>query len=81
MQKSKKLWYDYSELSQTKKLYNEEIDIDVSKINSVLAGPKRPQDKVLLTDVHKKSLELLKNNNDSSKAIKTQENLKTVILF
>ncbi len=71
--KEQGLWYDYSELSQTKKLYNEEIELDVSKIHSVLAGPKRPQDKVLLTDVHKKSNEVIKESNASSKAIKLKK--------
>ena len=41
-------------ISKSKKLYNEEIDIDISKINSVLAGPKSPQDKVLLIKCMKK---------------------------
>ena len=58
--KEQGFWYDYSELSQTKKLYNEEIDFDISKI-SVLAGPKRPQDKVSLADVHKKVMRLINN--------------------
>ena len=63
--KEQGLWYDYNESTRIKKLYNEEIDLDISKINSVLAGPKRPQDKVLLTDVHKKSMEIIKEaNND-----------------
>ncbi len=63
--KEQGLWYDYSESTSVKKLYNEEIDLDISKINSVLAGPKRPQDKVLLTNVHKKSMEVIKEaNND-----------------
>ena len=58
-----------------KKIYNEEIDLDISKIHSVLAGPKRPQDKVLLTDVHKKSLEVIKEANNYLK-IKKSEKLK-----
>ena len=63
--KEQGLWYDYNESTRIKKLYNEEIELDISKINSVLAGPKRPQDKVLLTDVHKKSMEIIKEaNND-----------------
>ncbi|MBV68807.1 MAG: aconitate hydratase AcnA [Pelagibacterales bacterium] len=63
--KEQGLWYDYNESIRIKKLYNEEIELDISKINSVLAGPKRPQDKVLLTDVHKKSMEIIKEaNND-----------------
>ena len=40
---------------KNKLLYNEEIDIDISKIQPVLAGPKRPQDKVLAVRSHKKS--------------------------
>ena len=63
--KEQGLWYDYNELSQIKKLYNEEIDLDISKIHSVLAGPKRPQDKVLLSNVHKKSIEVIKESNNN----------------
>ena len=52
--KEQGLWYECNELPKAKKLYNEEINIDISEIKSVLAGPKRPQDKVLLNEVHKK---------------------------
>ena len=58
--KSQGLWYDYGESSKIKKIYNEEIDLDISKIHPVLAGPKRPQDKVFLTDVHNRSMEVIK---------------------
>ena len=58
--KEQNLWYEYNEVSQKKLLYNEEIDIDISKIQPVLAGPKRPQDKVLLNKVHEKSLSIIK---------------------
>ena len=58
--KEQNLWYEYNEVSQKKLLYNEEIDIDISKIQPVLAGPKRPQDKVHLNEVHEKSLSIIK---------------------
>ena len=58
--KEQNLWYECNEVSQNKILYNEEIDIDISKIQPVLAGPKRPQDKVLLNEVHEKSLSIIK---------------------
>ena len=53
--KEQGLWYDYNKVISKNLLYNEEIDIDISKIQPVLAGPKRPQDKVHLNEVHKKS--------------------------
>ncbi|MDC3024366.1 aconitate hydratase AcnA [Alphaproteobacteria bacterium] len=63
------LWYDYERPLAEKKLYNEEIEIDISNINPVLAGPKRPQDKVLLSEVHKKSIEtIIASNIISNKA-------------
>ena len=78
--KEQNLWYEYNEVSQNKLLYNEEIDIDISKIQPVLAGPKRPQDKVLLNKVHEKSLSIIKEEAilDETKKL---ENLKMEILF
>ena len=66
--KEQGLWYDYNESSQCKIKYNEEINFDISKTHSVLAGPKRPQDKVLLTNVHKKSIEVIKEAKNAFKA-------------
>ena len=65
MQKNKTSGMNTMKLSQTKKLYNEEIDIDISKIHSVLAGPKRPQDKVLLMMCMKKVMSIIKESNTS----------------
>ena len=51
--KEQKLWSDCSEYEKDNCLnYNENIVIDISKIEPVVAGPKRPQDKVRLSEVH-----------------------------
>ena len=39
------------------------VVIDISSIEPVLAGPKRPQDKVLLSEVHFKSAKDIRKNN------------------
>ena len=65
--KEQGLWYDYNKESEIHRLYNEEIELDISKVHSVLAGPKRPQDKVLLADVYKRSIEVVKEANVESK--------------
>ena len=64
MQKNKTSGMNTMQYLKINYLYNEEIDIDISKIQPVLAGPKRPQDKVLLNNVHKKVCQLLKKNNN-----------------
>ena len=45
--KTQKLWYDDS----VSKNFDELIDFDLSKVKASVAGPKRPQDKILLDDV------------------------------
>ena len=71
--KEQGLWYDYNKESKIQRLYNEEIELDISKIRSVLAGPKRPQDKVLLADVYKRSIEVVREANVDSKAQKSKK--------
>jgi len=62
--KEQKLWSNFSEYEKKSYLYyNENIDVDISKIEPVVAGPKRPQDKVRLSEVHINSA---KNINKSS---------------
>ena len=70
------LWYDYNESTKIKKIYNEEIDLDISKIHSVLAGPKRPQDKVFLTDVHNRSMDVIKRSSTDAVIQKKSDKLK-----
>ena len=45
--KTQKLWYDDS----VSKNFDELIDFDLSKVKASVAGPKRPQDKILLDNV------------------------------
>ena len=62
--KEQKLWLDNQDTSYPSNFsYNENIDIDVSSIEPVLAGPKRPQDKVLLSEVHIKSAKEIGESN------------------
>ena len=56
--KEQGLWHD----ENNKLTYNETIDIDISLIDPVIAGPKRPQDKVLLSKVYIKSAENIRYN-------------------
>ena len=66
--KEQGLWLNSNQSSYTKDfLYNEKINIDISKIEPVVAGPKRPQDKVLLSEVH------LKSSKDIGEKIKMPE--------
>ncbi len=39
--------------------YDKRIDIDLTKINSCISGPKRPQDKIVLSEIKKKYFEFL----------------------
>ena len=69
--KEQRLWIEnVSGSSASDFLYNENITIDISTIEPVLAGPKRPQDKVKLSEVHSKSLNELNIISDKSKSIK-----------
>ena len=69
--KEQRLWIENTNGSITSDfLYNENITIDISTIEPVLAGPKRPQDKVKLSEVHSKSLNELNIFSDKSKSIK-----------
>tara|TARA_B100001248_G_scaffold262386_1_gene257984 strand:+ start:2573 stop:5224 length:2652 start_codon:yes stop_codon:yes gene_type:complete len=69
--KEQRLWVENTNGSNTSDfLYNENITIDISTIEPVLAGPKRPQDKVKLSEVHSKSLNEINIISDKSKSIK-----------
>ena len=64
--KEQGIWRDKNEKNNyTNIVYNENIEIDVSLIEPVLAGPKRPQDKVLLSEVYIKSKKDIENNKNS----------------
>ncbi len=41
--------------------YSELIELDLGKLEPTVSGPKRPQDKILLKDLHDKFTEVLKN--------------------
>ena len=53
--KIQKLWHD----PKNEPFYNEKVVINLSEIEPVLAGPKRPQDKVKLSDIASLNFELL----------------------
>ena len=46
--KAQDLWEDYK---KSKRVYTETMQLDLSSIEPSLAGPKRPQDKILLSNV------------------------------
>ena len=46
--KAQGLWEDYK---KNKRVYSETMELDLSSIEPSLAGPKRPQDKILLSNV------------------------------
>ena len=46
--KAQGLWEDYK---KNKRVYTETMELDLSSIEPSLAGPKRPQDKILLSNV------------------------------
>ena len=46
--KAQDLWEDYK---KSKRVYTETMQLDLSNIEPSLAGPKRPQDKILLSNV------------------------------
>jgi aconitate hydratase len=49
--KANNLWYDADD--QKDPAYTETVEIDLSKLVPNLAGPKRPQDRIALTDMQK----------------------------
>lgn len=53
--KANKLWRENMENIE----YSAVVELDVSKIEPTVAGPKRPQDKILLKDLKSKFVELL----------------------
>ncbi len=56
--KANKLWRE--NMDDIK--YSSVVELDVSKIEPTVAGPKRPQDKILLRDLKPKFIELLDNS-------------------
>ena len=72
--KEQKFWLDNKDTEYTNNFsYNENINIDISTIEPVLAGPKRPQDKVLLSEVHIKSAKEINEKNKDLKFKKEKE--------
>lgn len=54
--KSQKMWPD----NEQKLVYAEHLELDLSTIQACLAGPKRPQDRILLSDIKNTALALAK---------------------
>tara|TARA_Y100000590_G_scaffold466639_1_gene642719 strand:- start:351 stop:2993 length:2643 start_codon:yes stop_codon:yes gene_type:complete len=68
--KKQLLWHDVSIVPQ----FDENIKLDLKNVEASIAGPKRPQDKIFLSDIPKSFKKLLNNYNfekKSSKKIKT----------
>ncbi len=53
-------------------LFTENLSLDVSTVVTSISGPKRPQDKVLLTNASSSFAKVFKENTKRNKAIKTQ---------
>lgn len=56
--KANKLWRE----NMDQITYSSVVELDVSKVEPTVAGPKRPQDKILLRDLKPKFIELLDNS-------------------
>lgn len=56
--KANMLWREHED----KITYTEVVELDVSQIEPTVAGPKRPQDKILLKDFKPKFIDLLSTN-------------------
>jgi aconitate hydratase len=48
--------------NENKIKYSEVLDLNLSAVEPSLAGPKRPQDKILLKDIRNKFIEIMKSN-------------------
>ena len=57
--KKQKLWYDQN----IQRNFDELINFNLDEVQPVVAGPKRPQDKILLEDVPKSFISLSSENN------------------
>src|SRR5699024_129374 len=55
--KANKLWRENTEAIE----YSSVVELDVSKIEPSVAGPKRPQDKILVKNLKNKFKDLLKD--------------------
>ena len=56
--KKQKLWYDKKIIQK----FDESINFNLDKVDAVVAGPKRPQDKILLKDIPKSFTAFTKEN-------------------
>ncbi len=65
--KKQTLWADLDYAPE----YSDKILLDLDKIEPSIAGPKRPQDKILLKDVPKEFSKIDKNQNISDHKLKT----------
>ena len=61
-------------------LYTEVIGLDISKVESSLAGPKRPQDRVFLSQAPSSFKESFKDSVKSSEQCVTKSNIKKIKL-
>ena len=62
--KIQKLWHDVDKSVE----YDEIINFDLDKVKASVAGPKRPQDKILLNDVPLSFQSLVKENQKTKKS-------------
>ena len=53
-------------------VFTDKVSLDVSTVVTSISGPKRPQDKVLLTNASKSFGEVFKNNTNRQEAIETK---------
>ncbi|QXK91654.1 aconitate hydratase AcnA [Neoehrlichia mikurensis] len=63
--KEQGLWCDYC----NEILYSDNIEFDLSEVQAVVAGPKRPQDKVLISQVSKTLYDFNIQNIDDTKSL------------
>ena len=53
-------------------VFTDKVSLDISTVVTSISGPKRPQDKVLLTNASKSFGEVFKNNTNRKEAIETK---------
>lgn len=57
--KAQGLWHDDS---HRQRLFTKKLDLDLKDVVACVAGPKRPQDRIILGDVHKSFVDHLKHS-------------------
>jgi aconitate hydratase len=59
--KAIKLFRDYDELEELRPAYSEIYELDLNTVMSCVSGPKRPQDKVFVSDLKEEFINCLTN--------------------